>query len=251
MTKRFSAALDALKADVIESVGKIDAKCTALADSVSELKKADTPDGNEDTMAERVAADAVDPAAFAALASSVADMRKKQARPMKDQDAFADAQAKADTVMRALGTRAEPPMAGEDLVNYKIRMHRKMQPHSLKWKGVELSLIAADHQALDNVLGEIRADAMEASMSPVGLPPGDPLFATAGAHEWLRSPDESLDDFADRARAAALELKELLMVIGGLPQTRAQQDTAMAAYDAWLLTADGVPPCELPRGPPR
>ncbi|MCC8955281.1 hypothetical protein H8B02_18105 [Bradyrhizobium sp. Pear77] len=81
-----------------------------------------------------------------------------------------------------------------------------------------------------------------------GLPPGEPLFAAAGAHEWLRLPDETLDDFADRARAGARELKEPLLLIGGLPATQAQQDLAMAAYDAWLLTDDGVPPCEPSRG---
>ncbi|MCP1844503.1 hypothetical protein ACVIHI_002575 [Bradyrhizobium sp. USDA 4524] len=80
------------------------------------------------------------------------------------------------------------------------------------------------------------------------LPPGEPLFAAAGEHEWLREPGEDLDAFADRARAAALELKEPLLVIGGLPATQAQQDLAMAAYDAWLLTDDGVPPCEPSRG---
>jgi hypothetical protein len=72
--------------------------------------------------------------------------------------------------MRTHNERAEPPMAGEDLINYQIRMHRKMQKHSAKWKGVELSLIAADRAALNNVLAEIRADAMQAGLNPVGLP---------------------------------------------------------------------------------
>ena len=162
------AIAEALRSDMATSIAKIDEKCTALADSVAKLK-ADAA-GDDLTMATRTAADSVDPAAFAALASSVADMQKKQARPMKDLNAYADAQAKADSVMRALGSAAEPPMAGEDLVSYKIRIHRKMQPHSPRWKGVELQLIAADQVALDNVLGEIRADAMTAATSPVGMP---------------------------------------------------------------------------------
>jgi hypothetical protein len=54
----------------------------------------------------------------------------------------------------------------------------------------------------------------------------------------------------DRAKAAARGLKEPLLVIGGLPSTQAQHDAAMIAYDAWLLTDDGVPP-EEKSGPRR
>jgi hypothetical protein len=78
-----------------------------------------------------------------------------------------------------------------------------------------------------------------------GLPPGEPMFATAGGHEWLREwPLEELGDFADRAVAGARELKERLLVIGGLPRNDAQQDLAMAAHRAWELTDSGVPPME-------
>jgi hypothetical protein len=82
------------------------------------------------------------------------------------------------------------------------------------------------------------------------LPPGEPLFAVAGALEWLREPGEGLDAFADRARAGALAAGEALLTIGGLPVNQVQQDLALAAYDAWALTDDGVPPCEQPRGLP-
>jgi hypothetical protein len=82
------------------------------------------------------------------------------------------------------------------------------------------------------------------------LPPGDPLFAIAGPLEWLREPGEDLDAFADRAAAGAREAGESLLTIGGLPVTQAQHDAAMVAYDAWLLTDDGVPPCEPSRGIP-
>jgi hypothetical protein len=76
------------------------------------------------------------------------------------------------------------------------------------------------------------------------LPPGEPLWGAAGSHEWLREPGEDLDAFANRVAAAARELKERLLVLGGLPSSSAQHEVAMAAYDAWLLTDDGVPPEE-------
>lgn len=124
------------------------------------------PEGARLTAADSV----VDPAMFRALASTVNDMQKKQARPMRDLNAYADVQAKADAVLRAHNERAEPPMAGEELIPYTIRMHRKMQRHSKKWKGVELNLIAADHVALNQVCDQIRSDAMEASMNTEGMP---------------------------------------------------------------------------------
>jgi len=182
------AITDALASDMSEKFTAMDAKHTALSDSVTKLqKKADTAgerdrgidtsmrrreDEDEDPnphAARRVAADAVDPAVFASLARSVIEMKKNQSRPMNANE-LADAQAKADSVMRAHNERADPPMAGEDLVAYQIRLARKMQPHSKRWKGVDLQLIAPDRQAFNNVLDEIRSDAMAASMDTTGMP---------------------------------------------------------------------------------
>jgi hypothetical protein len=73
---------------------------------------------------------------------------------------------------------------------------------------------------------------------------GEPVYRNAGGHQWIRGSDETLDAFADRARAGARESKEPLLLIGGLPKTPEQQDVAMAAFQAWLLVDDGVPPCE-------
>jgi hypothetical protein len=167
-----------LRADVEKHTETMSAKYADAMKKIDEAgvrrKKSDEDDDedgrNEKGMAQQTAADSVDPAAFASLARTVHDMRQQQVRPYGDMNAFADVQAKADTVMRALGSSAEPPMRGEDLVAYKIRTHRAMQPHSAKWKGVELKIIAADHVALDNVLAEIRTDATQAGLNPVGLP---------------------------------------------------------------------------------
>jgi hypothetical protein len=80
------------------------------------------------------------------------------------------------------------------------------------------------------------------------LPPGEPLFATAGALEWIRKSDEELEAFAHRCAQEALEHGERLLVIGGLPASQAQHDVAMAAYDRWAASDDGIPPVEV-RGP--
>jgi hypothetical protein len=180
---------ESLKADLTESIAAIDKKCDSLSEKMKKADEAGTRDigidksmrrrdedadadpvGEQRDAARRVAADSVGAAEFSVLCREVADLRKKTTRPQADLNAFADVQSKADAVMRAHSERAEPPMAGEDLIAYKIRTHRKMQPHSPKWKNVELGIIAADGKAFENVLAEIRADAYQAGLNPVGLP---------------------------------------------------------------------------------
>jgi hypothetical protein len=81
-----------------------------------------------------------------------------------------------------------------------------------------------------------------------GLPPGEPLWAVAGPHEWLRQEGEDLEAFANRVAQAARDLKEQLLVLGGLPSNPAQGEIARAAYEAWLQSGhDDVPPEELAR----
>jgi hypothetical protein len=190
LLEAINALVDGLRADMTKYCDKMDsdnkardAKYDEIATSMGQQydmirgSLAKRKDGYSDvpgnTMAEKTAADrrsdSVDPAAFAALASSVNEMKKRQSRPMGDLNAFADTQAKADAVLRTHNERAEPPMSGEDIIAYNIRAHRPLQKHSPKWKGVELSIIAADHKALENVLSEIRADALKAGLNPVGL----------------------------------------------------------------------------------
>lgn len=179
------ASFESLRGDVTAQISKISDRCDALDAAIKKKDEAGERDRGVDTSmhrredgddpahlrATRVAADSVLRSEFYALASSVADLKKKQARPMADLNAFADAQAKADAALRTHNERAEPPMAGEELVNYGIRMHRKMQRHSPKWKGVDLGLISADRLALENIFSEIRADTVTASKSTVGMQP--------------------------------------------------------------------------------
>jgi hypothetical protein len=80
-----------------------------------------------------------------------------------------------------------------------------------------------------------------------GLPPGEPLFAVSGEHEWLREPTEVLEDFCERVAAAARDAGERSLLIGGLPSTPSQDERARSAYEAWLLDGySDVPPMEQP-----
>jgi hypothetical protein len=184
-TDKLLEALQALGAELRTSVADGMAKISQRCDAIEEKIAAKKSDNDDDTMAEQVAADqaghravrnaemradAVDPAAFASLASRVNEMAKRNSRPMADLNAYADAQAKADTVMRTHGESAQPPMSGEDIIAYNIRLARPMQAHSKTWKNVDLSLIQADRQAFNIALDGIRADALQAGLNPVHLP---------------------------------------------------------------------------------
>jgi hypothetical protein len=185
---------EGLKTDMAAHCATLDAKYGEIADSVAKMKADEAgsrsvenkemlqkskKDNDGDDMAEQVAADRradsasdirVANSLLAGLARDMNALKKQVLRPMSDLNAYADVQSKCDTAFIANGERAEPPMAGEDIIAYNIRQHRKLQKHSPKWKGVDLGLIAADRQAFENVLTEIRADAVQAGTNPVGLP---------------------------------------------------------------------------------
>ena len=139
-------AIDEIVSGLRGDVEKLNRKCDAVADVVKKsdaARKADEagardrgvdtsmrrrgdededadPVGEQRNAARRTAADhrsdSIDPAAFSALVSTVADMKKKQSRPMGDLNAYADAQSKADAVMRAHAERAEPPIDRKSVV---------------------------------------------------------------------------------------------------------------------------------------
>jgi hypothetical protein len=192
MISAVKAIAESLKSEMTGALAKLDEKCNAMSDAVSKMK-ADAviaasqgmqndmrrrgslrsdDDGRDPNSpyAERTAADAVvGRAEMASLSREISEIKRRQNRPMSDLNAFADAQAKADAVLRIHGERAEPPMAGEGLVEYQIRMHRKMQPHSPLWKNVNLSIIAADGIAFGNALEAIRSDAVQAGNNGSGM----------------------------------------------------------------------------------
>jgi hypothetical protein len=196
--EQIAAMLAQMQAVATEMKTHVDQSCATLGakfDSAMEAieKKRDADDGERKRgEAERVAAD--DEAAghrtvkneemradsssdirvanslLSGLARDMVALKKQISKPMGNLDAFADAQAKADSVLRLHSERAEAPMSGEDIVAYNIRLARKMQPHSKTWKSVDLRVIAADSQAFNIALDGIRADAMQAGLNPIGLP---------------------------------------------------------------------------------
>ncbi len=177
-----------LRSDMAEHGKRLDARLDAIVQSrhvgaghrkTSEPKldsDEEDPSDFQGVAARRTAADhdarsdSVSRSEFAALASSIAKLKKQQeARPMANLAAFEDVQTKADAVLREHGERASPQLPGEDIVSYSIRLHRPLQKFSPKWKSVDLGIISADRQALGHLLAEIRTDAVQAARNPTGL----------------------------------------------------------------------------------
>jgi 8-oxo-dGTP pyrophosphatase MutT (NUDIX family) len=90
-----------------------------------------------------------------------------------DAAAFADVQARADTIFAAFGKSASRPLVGETVQNYRKRLLRQLQPHSDSFKNVNLRSIA-DSALLDIAERTIFADAMKAAKAPVAH--GDSLM---------------------------------------------------------------------------
>ena len=182
------AVTDGLKEHVNKTCADMTAKYDSLADKIAKRDAAgegpgrgqdDMGGGDDDMtrrgMATRVAADAVSRGEFRQMQEQLNELRVRDGMSLDRQskstrDAYADVQAKADAVMRIHGQSAEPPMSGEDIVAYQIRLARKMQPHSKRYAKADLQRIAADGIVFEQVLSQIRADAYEAGMNPVDLP---------------------------------------------------------------------------------
>jgi hypothetical protein len=158
----------ALRTEVADSIAKINQRCDAIADAMK--KKAD---GEDDDMAEQTAADRRADSIQADLARlnnrlNSIDIHSKQNQATRDQ--YADLQSKADVAYRSWGEGCPPPMAGEGVLDYAIRVHRPLMKHSKKFAKADLLAMARDPATLNTICDSIRADAVEASLSPTDMP---------------------------------------------------------------------------------
>src|SRR5262245_47259051 len=99
-------------------------------------------------------------------------------KPKSDDEhaAFADAQARADSVFNGFGLRAPRPLEGETLIDYRKRLATKLKPHSSIWKGVKLSVLP--EEAFGIAETQIYTDATTAAANPVDLEAGEMRMVT-------------------------------------------------------------------------
>jgi uncharacterized protein (DUF2249 family) len=112
----------------------------------------------------QVRLDAVKP-----LAQRLDDLSARIPKVLADADrtAFADVQARADTVYHALGSVAPRPMDGEDILAYRRRLAKGVQKHSTTWKDISVGTLGAD--AFTVAEAQVYADAMTAAQNPTDL----------------------------------------------------------------------------------
>jgi 8-oxo-dGTP pyrophosphatase MutT (NUDIX family) len=149
-------------------------------------KKADSEDEKakeKEAEAEKMKAEAkeeeakADAAEKSALLDRIANLEKMLVqtasltpKPLTDADhaAFADAQAKADSIYGAFGKQAPRALNGEDVLAYRKRLAAGVKSHSGKWASADIAKLDA---AIFEIAEEaIYADAMEAAIHPSAAP---------------------------------------------------------------------------------
>lgn len=98
-------------------------------------------------------------------AKSDEDKEEEAAKADEEEAKYADAQAKADSVLAAFGKSASRPLSGEALMSYRKRLLRGLQAYSDSYKEVNLNSIK-DAKLLALAEKQIFADALVAAKSP-------------------------------------------------------------------------------------
>ena len=141
--------------------------------------KAKSDDDDDDKKDDAVKADAVaDLRKQIASQQEVITRLQSMMKPRSDDEhaAFADAQARADTVFAGFGERAPRPLEGEILVDYRKRLATRLKKHSATWGKVKLSELP--DSAFQIAEDTIYNDAISAAANPVDLEAGELRMVT-------------------------------------------------------------------------
>jgi hypothetical protein len=142
-----------------------------------QFRKAKSDDDDDDD--DRKKDDAIKSDAVAGLQRQIADQQsvidRLQAliKPKTDDEhaAFADAQARADSVFSGFGQRAPRPLEGESLFDYRKRLATKLKTYSPIWKNVKFSQLP--DEAFRIAEDQVYNDATTAAANPMDLEAGE------------------------------------------------------------------------------
>ena len=174
--KRMDAMCETVKKDAMaEGADEETAKKRAdraRKDAMEEHKKADKArkDAAEDE--EKKKADAAANAASQETRDRLAALeRTMKPRSVEDRALFGKTQARADDVFLAYGKQAPGSMAGEEIMDYRVRLLTMLQPHSRTFKDAKLTAVA-DSVTFDHMEETILREAAAAARNPVDLQAG-------------------------------------------------------------------------------
>lgn len=180
---------------LMDSLGSLATMCDGLAKRMDAMEAGDPEDVAADT--KRADSD---------VATRLAAVEAGMPRNRTDAEAtiIADAWMTTNQIMTALGETASTALLGETEAAYRRRLLLPLQPHSERWKDVELAELPP--KAFGVAEAAIRADAMAAAMNPASIP-GDGLreirrTLPSGHTEttWVGSPRGWMGDLAGPVR---------------------------------------------------
>jgi len=204
------AAADKKDAEEKEAKEKADAEEKERKDAEEKAEK-EKADAEEKAKADAAAAGDV----VAGLSRQIAALDAAiKPRADADSNTIATSWTKANAVMVALGDSAGASMAlpGEATSAYRRRIIAPLQPHSNRWSKVDLATLSG--ATFDIAEEQIRADAMDAAMSPLSTINAGGLREIRNSHSsghtivtWAGQPKGWMDSFAGSGQRAAGEFK--------------------------------------------
>jgi hypothetical protein len=91
--------------------------------------------------------------------------------PNANRAQYAAAQSRADSVAAAFGQSAPPPMGGEGLLEYRVRLANSFKRFSKNIQDIDLNELAASSpKAFSNLESDVYNDAMAYASSPSSVP---------------------------------------------------------------------------------
>ena len=123
-----------------------------------------------------------------------------------DRNALSEAESRADAIFLAFGKSAPRPLMNENHLPYRRRIAKTLQPHSKRFKSMNLSVL--DAASFGSIEAEIYKDALDAARSPEGMPPNSLMpvkrrsFGNREIIEWRGSPRAFLAPFSQPPRRA-------------------------------------------------
>jgi colicin import membrane protein len=170
MTDEEQTAADKAKADKAKKdaegntdetgVDKLLAKLSSIMDRLDSLEQRGKGETTEETESREDAARR-DRGRSTLTAKDMDRQRAEESQMM-------DSQAMADPAYQSWGLRAPAPMAMENPLDYRRRVLRGLQPHSVQFRDSDLAILSQDAKTFDVVERTIYADAVQASKNPIG-----------------------------------------------------------------------------------
>ena len=169
---------------IMQTLGDGQNAINSRLDALESKDKSDAAKDPDDlTEAEKEAK--ADAASLSGVDREMADIKsrmplsERQRLEAAKEDAITKVQVRADAAFNLHGKRCPPPLAGEGVIAYRVRVLRDHQKFSEAFRGVDLSAIAkADEEAFKSIEDRILLDSAEASKRPAGPEDGTLMART-------------------------------------------------------------------------